>query len=353
MSAFLPITTERLVLRRSSRATRRRSAPTVPTPTSPTLQSWETPFTIEMAERFIAECPTRRSGQRRVGPDRRDPRRRAGRRRRRRARSPTAASPRSATRWPPRTRARGWRGKPSAPSSTGCSTSSACTASRPTSIPATSPPPGSSRISGSTTRAPPSQPSGHGASGSTRITTRSPRTSRRAWRRAAARPPGRRAARRGHPGQRRKLYRLRTHRNQQRFVATMPESFADALVPEIVDGAPVVPWMRGGRGRRRAGRLRDAGRGHRRPPRAVPLAPVRRPPPPATGHRRPHPRPRRRAAARRRPPHVADELGVRSGRTRAVLRRPRLRPDGPHHRRRDRSPADAAERLLRPQRLQW
>ena len=25
----------------------------------------------------------------------------------------------------------------------------------------------------------------------------------------------------------------------------MPESFADALVPEIVDGAPVVPWMRG------------------------------------------------------------------------------------------------------------
>ena len=42
-----------------------------------------------------------------------------------------------------------------------------------------------------------------------------------------------------------KLYGLRTHRNQQRFVATMSESYADALVPEIVDGAPVVPWMRG------------------------------------------------------------------------------------------------------------
>ncbi len=41
-----------------------------------------------------------------------------------------------------------------------------------------------------------------------------------------------------------KLYKLRTHRNQQRFVATMPDSFTDALVPEVVDGAPVVPWMR-------------------------------------------------------------------------------------------------------------
>jgi RimJ/RimL family protein N-acetyltransferase len=42
-----------------------------------------------------------------------------------------------------------------------------------------------------------------------------------------------------------KLFKLTTHRNQQRFVATMPDSFTDALVPEIVDGAPVVPWMRG------------------------------------------------------------------------------------------------------------
>jgi RimJ/RimL family protein N-acetyltransferase len=41
-----------------------------------------------------------------------------------------------------------------------------------------------------------------------------------------------------------KLFKLRTHRNQQRFVATMPESFSDALVPEVIDDAPVVPWMR-------------------------------------------------------------------------------------------------------------
>jgi len=39
--------------------------------------------------------------------------------------------------------------------------------------------------------------------------------------------------------------RLATHHSQQRFVATMPLSFRDALFPEIVDGAPVVPWMRG------------------------------------------------------------------------------------------------------------
>ncbi|MGI9649489.1 MAG: GNAT family N-acetyltransferase [Acidimicrobiia bacterium] len=40
------------------------------------------------------------------------------------------------------------------------------------------------------------------------------------------------------------LYRLRTHKSQERFVAQMPLSFADALFPEVVDGAPVVPWMR-------------------------------------------------------------------------------------------------------------
>jgi RimJ/RimL family protein N-acetyltransferase len=39
--------------------------------------------------------------------------------------------------------------------------------------------------------------------------------------------------------------RLATHHSQQRFVATMALSFRDALFPEVVDGAPVVPWMRG------------------------------------------------------------------------------------------------------------
>ena len=39
--------------------------------------------------------------------------------------------------------------------------------------------------------------------------------------------------------------RLRTRHSQQGFVATMPLSFRDALFPDVVDGAPVVPWMRG------------------------------------------------------------------------------------------------------------
>jgi RimJ/RimL family protein N-acetyltransferase len=37
---------------------------------------------------------------------------------------------------------------------------------------------------------------------------------------------------------------LSTHRTQEEFVAPMLRSFADALFPEVVDGAPVVPWMR-------------------------------------------------------------------------------------------------------------
>lgn len=39
--------------------------------------------------------------------------------------------------------------------------------------------------------------------------------------------------------------RLRTHRSQERFVSPMALSFRDALFPEVIDGAPVVPWMRG------------------------------------------------------------------------------------------------------------
>jgi RimJ/RimL family protein N-acetyltransferase len=38
--------------------------------------------------------------------------------------------------------------------------------------------------------------------------------------------------------------RLRTHKTQETFVATMAESFVDAMFPEIIDGAPVVPWLR-------------------------------------------------------------------------------------------------------------
>lgn len=42
----------------------------------------------------------------------------------------------------------------------------------------------------------------------------------------------------------RDVYRLRTHKSQENFVAPMAASFADALFPEIVDGAPLVPWLR-------------------------------------------------------------------------------------------------------------
>ena len=46
------------------------------------------------------------------------------------------------------------------------------------------------------------------------------------------------------PDIRRGVLHLATHRTQQRFVAPMPESFVDALVPEEVSGVPVVPWFR-------------------------------------------------------------------------------------------------------------
>lgn len=41
-----------------------------------------------------------------------------------------------------------------------------------------------------------------------------------------------------------RVERLVTHRTQQEFVSSVRESFGDALFPEVVDGAPLVPWMR-------------------------------------------------------------------------------------------------------------
>lgn len=41
-----------------------------------------------------------------------------------------------------------------------------------------------------------------------------------------------------------KVARLATHKTQESFVAPVLSSYADALFPEVVDGAPVVPWMR-------------------------------------------------------------------------------------------------------------
>ena len=37
---------------------------------------------------------------------------------------------------------------------------------------------------------------------------------------------------------------LGTHHTQEAFVSPVPESFADALLPDIVDGAPLEPWLR-------------------------------------------------------------------------------------------------------------
>lgn len=40
------------------------------------------------------------------------------------------------------------------------------------------------------------------------------------------------------------VYKLKTHWTQREFVAPMEWSYSDALFPEIVDGAPMQPWMR-------------------------------------------------------------------------------------------------------------
>jgi RimJ/RimL family protein N-acetyltransferase len=46
------------------------------------------------------------------------------------------------------------------------------------------------------------------------------------------------------PDTTRMVRRLSTHKSQERFVAGVTGSFGDALFPEVIDGAPVVPWLR-------------------------------------------------------------------------------------------------------------
>lgn len=41
------------------------------------------------------------------------------------------------------------------------------------------------------------------------------------------------------------LLALRTHHSQQAFVDPMPQSLADALVPDLWEGEPLKPWLRG------------------------------------------------------------------------------------------------------------
>jgi RimJ/RimL family protein N-acetyltransferase len=65
-----------------------------------------------------------------------------------------------------------------------------------------------------------------------------------AWTGRASGPPGDLALTEIRPEDARTVGALRTHKTQERFVAPMAASFTDALFPEMVDGAPVVPWMR-------------------------------------------------------------------------------------------------------------
>jgi RimJ/RimL family protein N-acetyltransferase len=46
------------------------------------------------------------------------------------------------------------------------------------------------------------------------------------------------------PATARAMLDLETHPTQRRFISTMPNSYADALFPDVINGAPVVPWLR-------------------------------------------------------------------------------------------------------------
>ncbi|HKX76027.1 MAG TPA: GNAT family N-acetyltransferase [Acidimicrobiia bacterium] len=65
-----------------------------------------------------------------------------------------------------------------------------------------------------------------------------------AWRTRPRRPPDQLRLLPITADNQRRVFNLRTHKTQEAFVATMAQSFADALFPETVNDAPVVPWMR-------------------------------------------------------------------------------------------------------------
>jgi RimJ/RimL family protein N-acetyltransferase len=46
------------------------------------------------------------------------------------------------------------------------------------------------------------------------------------------------------PATARAMLDVRTHPSQRRFISGVAESYADALFPDVVNGAPVVPWLR-------------------------------------------------------------------------------------------------------------
>lgn len=64
------------------------------------------------------------------------------------------------------------------------------------------------------------------------------------WRNRSQAPPTEVSLVELNPENERVVSRLGTHKTQEAFVAPMLWSFTDALFPEVVDGAPVVPWMR-------------------------------------------------------------------------------------------------------------
>jgi RimJ/RimL family protein N-acetyltransferase len=69
-------------------------------------------------------------------------------------------------------------------------------------------------------------------------------TDRDAWRARPTGPPDDVALVPVDASNTRAVWRLATHRTQERFVATTAVSFVDALFPESVDGVPLVPWLR-------------------------------------------------------------------------------------------------------------
>lgn len=65
-----------------------------------------------------------------------------------------------------------------------------------------------------------------------------------AWTGRASDPPDELALTEIRPEDVRAVSALQTHKTQERFVAPMAASFAHALFPEEVDGAPLSPWLR-------------------------------------------------------------------------------------------------------------
>ena len=202
---------------RWSPTTPRRSRPTGPIPTSPATRAGRRRTRWRRRERLIADQAALDGP---VAGDwiqiAVDARRRAGRRRRRRARRRRAdrhARLHAGARLPGSRAGPGGRRRRRRPA---LRRRSACTASRPRSIPPTCRRPASSRTSASSTRASPCRPCATARRGSTTSATRSTVDARAAWAARPAAPARRRPPRRDHAGQRRgPCCACATHRSQR------------------------------------------------------------------------------------------------------------------------------------------